>query len=157
MKSQPHSMLESARAAQTHWLEGGRAITLGPQPGELTVIAGQVWLTRNGDLGDHVIEAGRVVKLGADEGAVVEPWGTGEVAAIEWRRARQPLRLPLGVARALAAGLRGLAGLAGVGAAALRGVEGGLAALARKAAPSARRAQLCISGAASMASSGALK
>lgn len=133
----------------------GQALTVSPWPGELTVVDGRVWVTRSDDLGDHVLEAGRTIRFGADAGLVIEPWGTS--ATVQWRRQAQPVRLPDFVVAALAAGLRALAGLAGGAAAALRGVEGGLAALARKAASSARRAQFCISGADSIASSGAVK
>jgi Protein of unknown function (DUF2917) len=133
----------------------GQALTVSPWPGELTVVDGRVWVTRSDDLGDHVLEAGRTIRHGAGAGLVVEPWGGS--AIVQWRRQAQPLRPPAFLVAALAAGLRALAGLAGGTAAALRGAEGGLAALARKAASSARRAQFCISGGDSMASSGALK
>jgi Protein of unknown function (DUF2917) len=154
MKLQPNPSRELA-AGTREFLLGGRALTVNSWPGELTVVDGRVWVTRSDDLGDHVLEAGRTIRFGAGAGLVVEPWGAS--ATVQWRRRAQPVRLPDFVVTALAAGLRGLAGLAGGTAAALRNAEGGLAALARKAASSARRAQFCISGGDSIASSGALK
>ena len=144
------------QALQTReFVISGHAMTLGPSPGVLTVVDGSVWVTRSDDLGDHVLEAGRTIRFGADAGLVVEPWAGS--ATVRWHRQAQPVRPPAFLVTALAAGLRGLAALAGGTAAALRGAETGLAALARKAAASARRAQFCISGGDSMASSGALK
>ena len=145
------------RGSRHATLVSGQALTVSPWPGELTVVDGRVWVTRKDDLGDHVLEAGRNIRFGAQAGLVLEPWGAGESATVQWRQQPQPVRPPAFFAAAVATGLRGLAGLAGATAVALRGTERGLAALARKAAASARRAQFCISGGDSMASSGALK
>ncbi len=154
MKSQTLLSREQ-RTGTREFVMSNQALTVSPWPGELTVVEGRVWVTRSDDLGDHVLESGRTIRFGADAGLVVEPWGGP--ATVQWRRQAQPVRPPAFLAAALAAGLRGLAGLAGGAAAALRGAEAGLAALARKAAASAMRAQFCISGGDSMASSGALK
>ena len=43
----------------------GQALRLPRQGGELTVLRGRLWLTRAHDLGDHFIEAGQRVRLGA--------------------------------------------------------------------------------------------
>ena len=150
------TLLSHGQAAGTRqFVISGQALTVSPWPGELSVVEGRVWVTRSDDLGDHVLEAGRTIRFGAHAGLVVEPWGGS--ATVQWRRQAQPVRPPAFLVAALAAGLRGLAGLAGGSAAVLRGAEGGLAALARRAASSARRAHFCISGGDSMASSGALK
>ena len=98
--------------------------------GELTVVSGRIWLTRDGDLGEQ---------------AVVESARTGEPVALRWNPRRQSLAGAL-----LAAPLRGLALLTGL-------LASGFAALARSAAASARRAQGCINGGDSIASCGALK
>ena len=154
MESQ-NTLSRELPAGTREFVISGQALTVSPWPGELTVVDGRVWVTRSDDLGDHVLEAGRTIHFGAGAGLVVEPWGGS--ATVQWRRQAQPVRPPAFLVAGLAAALRGLAGLAGGTAGALRGAEGGLAALARKAASSARRAQFCISGADSMASSGALK
>ena len=44
-------------------IEPGQALHLGRLGGELTVLEGRLWLTRNGDLGDHVVEPGQRVRL----------------------------------------------------------------------------------------------
>ena len=121
------------------------AISLGRLGGELTVIDGNVWLTRDGDLGDHFIEPGQKVRLGVAENAVIEAAHTGQTVTVRWSPRRQSF-----VCALLAEPLRGLAFVAARAAL-------GFAALARSAAASASRAQGCISGGDSMASSGALK
>jgi hypothetical protein len=134
---------QSNRTAQR--LVSGEALHLGRLGGELTVVDGRVWLTRNGDLGDHFVEPGERVRLAVGENAVIEPARTGETVNVRWNPRRQSF-----VGALLEEPLRGLAFLTGLAA-------GGLAALARSAAASANRAQGCISGGDSMASSGALK
>ncbi len=142
-----HSELNTRRTAAntTLALSSGRAIHLGRLGGELTVLEGRVWLTRDSDLGDHRVEAGERLRLAVGENAVIEPWDAGHAVSVQWKPRRQGffgavLAEPL---RALAWGLGGLAG--------------GFNALARSAAASASRAQGCISGGDSMASSGAVK
>ena len=145
------SSRRSAAARQSSALEAllrvdaGHALHLGRLGGELTVIEGRVWLTRSGEPGDHVIGPGQRVRLGANEQAVVEPWQTGQHVTLRWSPHRQRLLGAL-----LAPPLRGLAFAADFFAA-------GFAALARRAASSASRAQGCISAGDSIASSGALK
>ena len=121
------------------------ALHLGRLGGDLTVIDGTVWLTRDGDLGDHFIEAGQKVRLGVAEDAVIESAYTGRPVTVRWNPRRQSF-----VGAVLTEPLRGLAFFAGLAAR-------GFAALARTAAESASRAQGCIRGGDSIASSGALK
>jgi len=129
----------------TFQMHSGDATHLGRLGGELTVVDGRVWLTRDNDLGDHVFEPGQRVRLGAGENAVIESADSQRSVTLRWNPRRQSFFGALA-----AEPLRGLAFLAGVAAR-------GFAALARSAADSACRAQGCISGGDSMASSGALK
>ena len=126
-------------------LDGGAAMSLGRLGGELSVVQGRLWLTRSGDLGDHLVEPGQRVRLAANENAVVEPWQPGQAVTLRWNPRRQRL-----LGAALAPALRGVAFGTNLLAA-------GFAALARNAAAMASRAQGCISGGDSIASSGALK
>ncbi len=126
-------------------IEAGQALPLGRLGGELSVLRGRVWLTRDGDLGDHLVDSGERVRLGVAENAVIESWDSGQPVIVRWNPRRQTFFGAL-----LAEPLRGLAFVTRLAA-------GGFAALARSAAASASRAQGCISGADSMASSGALK
>ena len=67
--------VRSKRAALrggTQCLPCGQAVRLGRLGGELTVIDGRIWLTRNHDPGDHFIESGQRVRLGVGENAVIE-------------------------------------------------------------------------------------
>ena len=121
------------------------AVHLGRLGGELTVVEGRVWLTRDNDLGDHVVEPGERLRIAVGDNAVIEPVCRDATVTLRWTPRRQTF-----IGALLAEPLRGLAFLAGLAA-------GGFAALARSAAASASRAQGCISGGDSMASSGALK
>ena len=126
-------------------VEAGQALSLGRLGGELSVLQGRVWLTRDGDLGDHRVDSGERVRLGVAENAVIESWDSGQAVVVRWNPRRQRVFGALRVGP-----LRGLAFVARLAA-------GGFAALARSAAASASRAQGCINAGDSMASSGALK
>ena len=125
----------NAQASEILSLPAGEARRVGAGAGELTVLRGRIWLTERcgpGDDGDRVLCSGESLRL-ADAGAVVvEFWRRGEGAVLRW----QP--------RVQRAGLAGLA-------------AGFFAALARRAASSASRAQGCMSAGDSIASSGAVK
>jgi hypothetical protein len=142
-----HSELNTSRAKAntTLALATGQAIHLGRLGGELTVLEGRVWLTRDSDLGDHRVEAGERLRLAVGENAVIEPWDAGHAVSVQWKPRRQGF-----FGAVLAEPLRALAW-------ALGALAGGFSALARSAAASASRAQGCISGGDSMASSGAVK
>jgi hypothetical protein len=106
-----------------------QALRLPRAGGELTVLRGRLWLTRNNDLGDHFIEAGQCVHLGDHENAVVEPAGSSQGVSLHWEPHRP------GLAGALLA--RPLSGAAFLAFVAARG----FAALAHRAAAGARRAR----------------
>ncbi len=126
-------------------VNAGQALPLGRLGGELTVVEGRVWLTRDNDLGDHVYGPGERVRLAVGENGVIESLDRAQAASVRWNPRRQSF-----VGALLAEPLRGVAFLTGLAAR-------GFAALARSAAASACRAQGSISGGDSMASSGALK
>ena len=129
----------------TQRLTAGQALQLGRLGGELTVLQGRIWLTRDNDLGDFVYERGQRVRLAVGEHGVVESLDADRPAVFRWNPRRQTF-----LGAVLAEPLRGLAFLTGA-------VARGFAALARSAAESACRAQGSISTGDSMASSGALK
>ena len=54
------------------------------QAGRLTVATGRVWVTRSGDLDDHVLEAGQTLAVHAHDDVVVEPWQAGATARLAW-------------------------------------------------------------------------
>ena len=92
------------------------AMRLGPLAGELTVLEGRVWLTRDADLGDHVVSSGARLRLQAHSGTVIEPLRGGERATVQWRpREPQPVRAL--AARALGGVAQGAARLAETSAA----------------------------------------
>ena len=134
-----------AAVSPAHRINAGDAMHLERPGGELGVLRGRVWLTRDGDRADPLVEAGQCVRLGVAEHAVIGARDTGAALVVRWKPRRQHLFGAL-----LAEPLRGLVCVTGLAAS-------GFAALARSAAASASRAQGCISGGDSMASSGALK
>jgi Protein of unknown function (DUF2917) len=155
MNLQHRSGPRHALRAVTQHLTAGQAIALSPGPGELSVIDGRVWLTRRGEVADHVLQPGQRLHLDGDVGAVIEAWDRGVGAAVRWQPQPQAQARPR--AAFLAGALVLLAGLAarvarGLAAATLR-----FEALARKAASSARRAQGCIHIGDSMACGGTVQ
>ncbi|HJV62064.1 MAG TPA: DUF2917 domain-containing protein [Albitalea sp.] len=82
-------------------LAWGRPLRLAGAAGEFTVLSGRVWLTRQGDLDDHVLGAGERFALRAGDVAVVEAWQRGQDACVAWQPRAQ--RRVLGLARAPAA------------------------------------------------------
>ena len=137
MNSQTYSPLG---AASQMLLAAGRPAVLARGEGELTVLTGRVWMTRHGDLDDHVLERGDRVRIGWADRAVLESWERDLSATVQWRAIERPV-----ASQARAGLLRGLAFVASGVAFALARAEAGFAALARSAASSARRAQGCIS------------
>jgi hypothetical protein len=137
-------------------LHDGAPLRIDHRAGELSVVRGRVWVTREGDLDDHVLEAGQTMLLRSAAAVVVEQWRASESAVVEWypRPAAPLAAAPRGAA---AYALRGLALAADAVARGLRGVEGRFEALARSAASMAKRAQGCISAGDSMASAGTVQ
>ncbi len=112
-------------------LESGRARHLGRLGGEMTVLSGQIWLTRDGVTGDHFLNAGDTVRIAVDECAVIESVSR-EAATLRWTPRRQSV-----VGRILAEPLLGVAFVARLAALAV-------AWLAESVTAAARRAQGCI-------------
>jgi hypothetical protein len=146
-----HAQLESflAGLGTVRHDEAGAPLRLRGRGGRLTVLRGQVWLTRSNDLADHVLQAGQTLTLRPGDDVVVEAWHRDQPAAWSWQ--------PLPRVQAWVWPLRVLARAAGAAAAGLRFGERGLAALARKAASSASRAQGSISAGDSSACAGTLQ
>ena len=144
-------MMILQHSAMPSWLVDGPLSTSGAKrlrarhAGRLAVCAGRVWVTRAGDLDDHVLEAGQALRVGADDDVVVEPW-QGGTARLVWR-SDQPRVLLARLAALVATLARRLS-------APLRGARGE-AALAMSAAASDSRAQGAMAAGESSASSGA--
>lgn len=115
--------------------------------GCLTVQGGRAWITRDGDIDDHVLSAGEHLYLTAGDVVTVGAWRTGEAVSLAWRPdTDRPFfyfapELTARLAIFLARGARRLAG--------------GLLVLARNAEASACRAQGSICRGDSIASAGA--
>ncbi len=120
------------------------------RPGRLLVKSGRAWITRQGDLDDHVLSAGEAVELRADEQVVVEPWDRGSPVRLAWCGAQRRAALLRAGATLRGGVLRWVARLS-----AAAGVR--LSALARSAAASANRAHGAMPCGESSASSGALQ
>lgn len=70
-------------------LDCGQALDLSGAAGRLSVRSGRVWFTRQGELDDHVLEAGDQVVVGRRDLAVVEGLRADEEARLAWQPARQ--------------------------------------------------------------------
>ncbi len=113
-------------------IEPGRARHLGRLGGEMTVLSGRIWLTRDGINGDHFLDAGDTVRIAVDEYAVIESALRDETATLRWTPRRQTV-----AGRIFAEPLLGLAFITRITAS-------GLGALARAVSSAARRAQGCV-------------
>jgi hypothetical protein len=58
---------------------------LGSAGGRLEVLHGRVWLTRTGDLDDHVVESGQSLSIPPSGRALVEAWDDGQPALVAWQ------------------------------------------------------------------------
>ena len=85
------SQFYASRSA-TFTLAWGEPLRIDGESGELAVLSGRVWLTREHDLDDHVLEAGQSMQLGSTDGVVVEPWQQGERTTLAWRSHALPRR-----------------------------------------------------------------
>jgi len=124
--------------------------------GRLSVSAGRVWVTRAGDLDDHVLGVGQVLAVGAHEQVVVEPWLEGSPVWLAWR-SDQPRPFAARAFDAWGAAGRRLRGALRASAALRDALLAGLNALARNAAANDRRAHGSIARAESSACSGAVQ
>jgi len=99
--------------ATASWLADGPLAASGVarlrarRAGWLAVCSGRVWVTRQGDLDDHVLEAGQALAIGAHQDVVIEPWQGGLSARLAWR-SDQPRPLAVRAVAALAAAGRRL-------------------------------------------------
>src|SRR5204863_1143823 len=66
-------------------LRGGTLLPLGARGGRLEVLHGRVWLTRSGDLDDHVVDAGASLSVPADGASLIEAWDESEPALVAWQ------------------------------------------------------------------------
>jgi hypothetical protein len=109
---------------------------LAPRPAWLVARDGTLWVTRSGDLEDHVLPPGERLAVSRGDDLVVQAWRRDAPAVWDWqpRAAPRPYRLRRVLPAWIWAG----------SARALRGAAEGLAALARSAAARASRAQGCI-------------
>ena len=69
-------------ALQTRW---AAPLAISGRRGQLTVLSGQVWLTRRGDPDDHVLHAGQCMWLTPADDAVVEQWQRDQPASLHWQ------------------------------------------------------------------------
>lgn len=85
MNTQTVKSLGRAAPGTVRTLRAGRILPLGSAGGRLEVLQGRVWLTRAGDLDDHVIDSGQGLLVPPSGRALVEAWGDAEPALVAWR------------------------------------------------------------------------
>jgi len=66
-------------------LRRGAVMPLGAGGGRLDVLRGRIWLTRTGDLDDHVVEAGATLAVPAAGQSLIEAWDESEPALVAWQ------------------------------------------------------------------------
>ena len=79
------SGLVSPRHRLETLLRGGAIMPLGSGGGRLEVLHGRVWLTRSGDLDDHVVETGAALTVPAAGQSLIEAWDDSEPALVAWQ------------------------------------------------------------------------
>ncbi len=120
-----------------------------PQGAWLVALEGVLWVTRSGDLDDHVLARGERLAVERGDDLVVQAWRSDAPAAWDWRPRVAPARYGLRRELPAWAWCRVARGL--------RGAADGLAALARSAAARASRAHGCISAGESIAAAGTVQ
>jgi DUF2917 family protein len=75
----------SAPRGRLHTLRSGAILPLGSSGGRLDILHGRVWLTRAGDLDDHVVERGETLTVPSSGDALVEAWDDGQPALVAWQ------------------------------------------------------------------------
>ena len=85
MNSQSMSANARSAASALQTLRAGHIVTLGSSGGHLDVLRGRVWLTREGELDDHLVETGQSFSVPANGRALVEAWDDEDPALIAWR------------------------------------------------------------------------
>ena len=63
----------------------GHPIAIGRMGGEFTVLSGKVWLTRQGDLKDHMLVRGQSVRLASGDAALVERLYRDRSSQVAWQ------------------------------------------------------------------------
>lgn len=67
------------------FLRGGSIMPLGSGGGRLEVLHGRVWLTRSGDLDDHVVERGAALTVPAAGQSLIAALDESEPALVAWQ------------------------------------------------------------------------
>ena len=66
-------------------LPAGHVVALGNGGGQVSILAGRVWLTSGSDPDDHVLGAGETFEVRDSGPTLVEAWSRGDPALIAWR------------------------------------------------------------------------
>jgi len=85
MNAQSMTTRAGSAASALQTLRAGHIVALGSSGGHLDVLHGRVWLTREGELDDHLVETGQSFSVPANGRALVEAWDDEDPALIAWR------------------------------------------------------------------------
>jgi hypothetical protein len=85
MNTQQSSFLGRAGAEAMKALPNGHVVALGSGGGEVSILSGQVWLTRAGDPDDYFLGAGESFQVRGSGETLIETWQQGAPALIAWR------------------------------------------------------------------------
>ena len=98
MNTQDTLQRPAPRRGRLQTLRSGWVMPLGSGGGTLEVLHGRVWITRAGDVDDHIVEDGQTLSIPPSGDALVEAWDDGHPSLVAWQ--------PTPVAERVGAGLR---------------------------------------------------
>lgn len=85
MNTQSLTTHPGVAAASLKTLRAGHVMALGSAGGRLDVLHGRVWLTREGDLDDHVVASGESFRVAPNGRALIEAWDDEAPVLVAWR------------------------------------------------------------------------
>jgi Protein of unknown function (DUF2917) len=85
MNTQTTNSSRQPAAGVLQTVRAGRIVPLGSAGGRLEVLHGRVWLTRSGELDDHVVESGQSLSVPPSGRVLLEGWDDESPALIAWQ------------------------------------------------------------------------
>jgi hypothetical protein len=85
MNTQTTSGSRKLAAGALQTVRAGCIVPLGSAGGRLEVLHGRVWLTRSGELDDHVVESGQSLRIPPSGRVLLEGWDDENPALIAWQ------------------------------------------------------------------------
>jgi len=84
MNTQTNSVPLDRSQRRLRTLRAGSIMHLGSGGGRLEIVCGRVWLTRAGDLDDHIFASGATLTIPPSRRILVEAWNEDAPALVDW-------------------------------------------------------------------------